>query len=96
MAQSIILSALKRHRRPLSGDELQIMCQVNRRQVRMAISSLRRNGYLIVGNWGDYHMARNVDEVEAVAVEMERQAVVLVEIAQAMRSAARSDPSLYA
>lgn len=87
----LILGELKfNDPRHVSGDELKLCAQVNDRQIRAAISELRRHGQLIVGNWNGYYLARSPEEVYATVGELRRQVQNILAVADAMMEAAKS------
>lgn len=85
-----VLAALQNHHRSLSGVALKVMVGGTERQIRAAISTLRRGGWLVVGDWSGYRFAQNVKEVEEIANRLEEQAKMLQETAQIMRVSAAS------
>jgi hypothetical protein len=85
----LVIAQLRLHPfRPVSGIELQMTAQATERQVRAAISALRRGGWLIVGNWSGYHIARDMAEVAGTVDEIMQQVHALQEIVTAMTEAA--------
>ena len=85
----VVLTVLQMNgRREVGGDELKAIAQANDRQVRAAISTLRRQGKLIVGNWHGYYFARNASDVYACIGELRRQAQAVLAVADAMMESA--------
>jgi len=86
---AIVLAAIQMlGNRQVGGDELKTIAKANDRQVRAAISTLRRQGHLIVGNWHGYYFARNASDVYACIGELRRQAQAVLAVADAMMEAA--------
>jgi biotin operon repressor len=68
----------------VGGADLQATADATERQIRDAISKLRRRGVLVVGNWNGYHLARNDDEVYLCVGEIMEQIRNLQEVANGM------------
>jgi len=83
-----ILTVLKRHARFVTRAELVQSTRSNDRQVREAISDLRRQGQLIVGDEGGYRFAQTWDDVFHCISRIEHQVHVLNEVKLAMLTAA--------
>ncbi len=84
----LVLASLRVHpSHTLSGLELQSMASATERQVRAAISALRRKGWMIVGDWGGYRFARDAAEVNAIIRRLEEQSRALQETAAVLRVA---------
>jgi len=83
-----ILAIMKRRARVERGELVQAL-HSNDRLVREAISDLRRQGYLIIGDEnGGYRLARNYEDVFRFVGTITREARVLDEVASAMLMAA--------
>lgn len=84
----VVLAALRVHpARFVSRIELSALAGCSERFVRTAISELRRQGWLIVGDAAGYRIAQNADEVHQVVRALECQIESLQEVIAAMRAA---------
>jgi len=95
---TVVLAALRVHpARAVSRCELCALSGGSDRMVRAAISELRRAGWLIVGDEAGYQFAQNIEEVNQVITNLERQERSLHEVVEVMREAAvlRFDQSIH-
>ena len=89
MTVQIVLAALRVHPgRSVSRAELATWANCPERQIRTAISDLRRQGWLVVGDAAGYRIAQTVEEVQQTVTTLERQICSLEEVISAMRTAA--------
>ncbi len=85
----IVLAALRVHPgRTMCRTELAALAGCSERDVRTAISELRRAGWLIVGDAAGYRIAQNVEEVHQVVRALTSQIRSLQEVVEAMQVAA--------
>lgn len=85
----IVLAALRVHpARTVSRIELSALAGCSERDVRTAISELRRQGWLVVGDAAGYRIAQNVEEVHQVVRALTSQIKSLQEVVEAMQMAA--------
>ena len=88
MASQVVLAALRVHpTRSVSRIELSVLAGCSERDVRTAISELRRQGWLVVGDAEGYWIAQNADEVHQVLRALECRIESLQEVIAAMRAA---------
>jgi biotin operon repressor len=91
MTVQVVLAALRVHPgRAMSRAELATLADCSERQIRTAISDLRRQGWLVVGDASGYRIAQTVEEVIHTVMSLERQIHSLDEVITAMRTAALS------
>jgi len=84
-----VLAALRVHpTRSVSRIELSVLVGCSERDVRTAISELRRQGWLVVGDVAGYRIAQNVEEVHQVVRALTSQIRSLQEVVDAMQMAA--------
>jgi biotin operon repressor len=89
IASEIVLAMLRVHpARTVSRGELAQLAQCSERDVRSAISELRRAGWLIVGDATGYRIAQSVEEVHQVVRALTSQIKSLQEVVEAMQVAA--------
>ena len=89
IASQIVLAALRVHpARTVSRIELAQLASCSERDVRTAISELRRQGWLVVGDAAGYRIAQDVEEVHQVVRALMTQIRSLQEVVEAMQVAA--------
>lgn len=90
ITSQIVLAALRVNpQRAVGRAELMALTGCSSREVRMAISELRRGSWLIVGDGAGYRFARNAEEVKRMISDLERQERTLQEVRQALTEAVR-------